>query len=365
MANINRHNYSTKLIDFSEGRLSERDADELFAFMEENHDLLDEYLSMSNAVMPILSQGKDVFIEKVRLKKVVFEGEEFDEFSWLCVARLEGDASTSELSELKRICEKPVGLSNEAALFNRVKLLPENITYPNKKSLYRFDIVGNQRLRWYYAAASVAAVLLIFMIPVWRDHQQVSVIARTSAPIEQNLAIKLSSKSSSTEVHVDNRLAINRSQSSALKIRSTRVNGLNMAEASQPKLERKAVARSIIEVAELNPIRPKVVINNPNLSVMTPRLIKIRPIVVKSTPSNYLTVGEFLAEKVSDAAGVDQKQVKKARGEARAWEYAQAGISGIARIFGFPLKVDKQYDAEGNLKKISIDTKLLAVSKTL
>lgn len=365
MANINRHNYRAKLIDFSEGRLSGREADELFAFLEENHDLLDEYLSMSNADMPILSEGKDIFIEKVRLKKVVFEGEEFDEFSWLCVARLEGDASISELSEFKRICEKPGELSNEAALFERVKLLPENITYPNKKSLYRFDIVGNQRLRWYYAAVSVAAVLLIFVIPVRRDHQLESVIAGASAPIEQNLAIKLSSKSSSTEVHVDNRLAINRSQSSALKIRSTRVNGLKMVEASQHHPERNAVVRSVIEVAELNPITPKVVINNPSLLATTLRVIKIRPIEVESTPDNYQTVGEFLAEKVSDAAGIDQKQVKKVGGKARAWEYAQAGISGIARIFGFPVKVDKQYDAEGNLKKISIDTKLLAISKTL
>ncbi|HUW07124.1 MAG TPA: hypothetical protein VMW01_12770 [Williamwhitmania sp.] len=365
MANINRHNYRTTLIDFSEGRLSEREADELLAFMEENHDLLDEYLSMSNVDMPILSQGKDVFTEKVRLKKVVFVGEEFDEFSWLCVARLEGDASNSELSELKRICEKPGELSTEAALFERVKLLPENISYPYKKSLKRFDIVGNQHLRWYYAAASVAAVLLIFTIPVWRDHQQQRVIASASAPIEQNLAIKLSSKSSSTEVHVDNRFASNRSQSGALKIRSTRANGLKMAEASQPNLERKAVVRSDIEVAELSPITPKVVINNPSLLATTPRVIKIRPIEVKSTPANYQTVGEFLAEKVSNAAGIDQKQVKKAVGKARAWEYAQASISGIARIFGFPVKVDKQYDAEGNLKKISIDTKLLAISKTL
>lgn len=364
MAYVNRHNYEERLIDFSEGRLSEKEAGELMAFLEKNPDLFDEFIELSKTEMPYVKPEATVFNEKSRLRKVVEGDDVFDEFSWLCVARLEGDASPSELAMFKRLLESNPALAKEAALFDRVRLSSPVVTFSEKKSLKRLTVGRHERLTWYSIAAGFAATVLIVFVPVWQNSRHEE-IASLSAVNERSLAYRLSTKSSKVEVTSYRLISHENSTPQSTKSRKFVLQEKAVAIPAADISTEKRGTRSSASIAELSPLSPLVQVQNPGISASATKPITPTSEKLVASASEYLSVGEYLATKISNAAGVNPQEIRKASGKAKVWEYAQAGISGVAKLFGVPVKVDKQYDAEGNLKKISIDTKLLAVSKTL
>jgi len=365
MASINRDNYRALMTAFSEGQLSEWESDELFAFLENNADLLDDYLLRERSELPTLSKNSVVFEGKEALRKTVFENEFFDEFSWLCVARLEGDASSSELKYLKTICEARPGLSADLVLFEKVKLNPGAETYPNKRSLKHYAFFGTTSFRWYYAAASVAALMLLFTVPVWNVFQPQMETAQLLTATGRNLVNIKSSKSTSSPILRDVAISNKVASIHNVSVVASLTDGKNNAEPIKLNDKPQTGENNTEEVALLSPILARVEVKIQHVSGSDSVVMNKKIVDANVARSDYQTVSEFLTQKISAATGVDQQEGVKQNSKARIWEYAQAGISGLAKVFGFPVKVDRTYDPNGNLRKITIDTKLLAISKTL
>mgnify|MGYP001283821976 CR=1 FL=1 len=365
MASINRDNYKALMIAFSEGQLSEWESDELLAFLENNADLLDDYLFRERSKLPTLHRNSIVFEGKETLRKTVFENEYFDEFSWLCVARLEGDASLSELTYLKKVCGARPALSADLALFEKVKLNPSAETYPNKRSLKHYEFFGITGIRWYYAAASVAALMLLFAVPVWNVFQPQMETAQVSTANGKKLVYINSSKS--TPPPIQRGIAISNKVASTYKVSVVAMvtDGKNIVQPIKLNNKPPVGEKNAEELALLSPILARVDIRVQQVSASDPVVMNKKLVDTNEARSDYQTVSEFLSQKISAVAGVDQQDGVKQNSKARIWEYAQAGISGLAKVFGFPVKVDRTYDPNGNLRKITIDTKLLAISKTL
>ncbi len=88
--NINRNSYEEILIDYMEGKLSLDEEREVLLFLIANPDIKEEFESLQNDTITIPTSDNVTFPYKNALIKKQVGSEYVDEFSWLCVAQLEG-----------------------------------------------------------------------------------------------------------------------------------------------------------------------------------------------------------------------------------------------------------------------------------
>ena len=362
---INRHNYEEKLIDFLDGKLSKVEQDALFLFLDANPGIKEEFESLREEMPTVASPDAVSFpLKETLVKKPV--GDTFvDEFSWLCISRLEGDASPADLARLARIVEENPTLSAEQVLFEKTKLHPsEGVTFAEKSRLTRHRVGSSLLFQRYAVAASIAALMVLVTFPVGNEpvskQHTVAYNRQPSAEMIKPTAIEPSA---------------NRVVAASVGQSAFSQTGVVVAEGDSVSAPEEPLAHDQVafadnagqQLAAITPIAPEVsIISGVDAVVSNPSLNRepIKTMDPTENPSRYLSVGEFLAEKVVEKCGVDPSFVKSTP-KAKFWQIAQVGIKGASRLLGLPVKIEKEYDDAGNLKKISIDSKLLALSRNL
>ncbi len=357
---INRHNYEEKLIDFLEGQLHEAERGELFLFLEANPDIKDQFDSLRNEFPIIDSDAGIVFPQKEKLTKRPVGHVYIDEFSWLCIAKLEGDASPFDLAKLHDLLTENPSLASDFVLFERAKLAPSSsIVFDHKGRLTHKRVGSSFVIQRYAVAASIAAFMIFVSVPTENQlenssrfsYSSVNPVSGDSQPRE---TISVSAQTTST--FVANSLV------AVPKIEKLEYRVAARLDTTVEHVEPVAITEQ--QFAALAPIKAQVIIDKGEHIVLgaTDSDVRLMHMNPEENPSRFLSVGEYLAEKVVEKSGIDPKFTGSSS-KAKFWQIAQAGIKGVSRVLGIPVKIDKVYDKEGNLLKISIDSKLLAVSR--
>jgi len=351
------------VIDFLDGQLSEAEQGELYLFLEANPDIKEEFDSLREENPTVFAIDSISFPLKERLIKKPVGQEYVDEFTWLCIARLEGDASPAELDQLSNLLRENPSLSAELALFEKTKLRPtEGVTFTGKGQLARHRVGSTFTIHRYAVAASIAALMVLVSIPMGnRIENRKQFTADHSNMVANSRRSSVSDFVSSTKTAV---ALVEKPKAQRIKIREVYPDSASLEVLKIEQTGSRAESDQLL--AALNPIEASVqiVVDNPleqlNVASNDERLINMNP---AENPSRYLSVGEFLAEKVVEKTGVNPKFIKSSP-KAKFWQVAQVGIQGVSRVLGIPVKIDKEYDKEGNLKKMTIDSKLLAISRS-
>lgn len=151
MSEINRHNYEEFFLDYSEGTLTSLQRIALDDFLRKNPDLKVELEEMDG---PVLTPDAGKF-DSDFLKEIPFR-ESFDDF---CIARLEGDLSTSTQMAFDAFLDKNKKSERENLLFQKTILKPdERIVFAQKDQLKKKN--RKAVFWWYFSGAAVAASLL-------------------------------------------------------------------------------------------------------------------------------------------------------------------------------------------------------------
>ena len=357
---INRHNYEEMLIDFLEGKLSETEQVDLFLFLDANPDIKEEFDSLRIEIPTVSSVVTIDYPLKETLIKRPVGAEYIDEFTWLCIARLEGDATPAERKALHRLLKENPSLSADWVLFEKTKLIPaDNVTFGLKSQLTHHRVGASFMIHRYAVAASIAALMVLVSIPTGNqlyNKQQFSYSNQKPAFIGNKPAVMtpIAPKTSMASVGKStNNISTIVAKEPVVSVLDESTVNLNVS-----------IEEPVQQLAALTPIEASVKITlDERMELNTPsretRLINMNP---AENPSRYLSVGAFLAEKVVEKSGIDPNFIASSP-RAKFWQLAQAGVKGVSHILGIPVKIDKVYDNEGNLKKISIDSKLLAVSR--
>lgn len=357
MMEINRYNYEETLIDFMEGNLSKAEESELFLFLDANPDIRAEFELLRSDIPSVVATTVD-FPSKAQLIKKQVGTEFIDEFSWLCIAKLEGDATPTELAQLQKLIKANPILNEEYSLFEKMRLLPSTtVIFDQKSRLARHRFGFASSFARYAVAASVAAVIVMVNFPGGN-------IPNDSRTLSYNIATQ---PTTIETVAVVNKL--NEGTVVAVKAEKQRVASLpsSLADSLSKIAARNKHSLQINStplLANVTPIDPVEASVNQNITIKhNSENASVKDVYPAQNPSRYLSVGEFLEQKVIGENSIEPSFATSSS-RAKFWQVAQVGIRGASRLLGIPVKIDKEYDQSGNLKKISIDSKVLALSRS-
>lgn len=155
---ISRSNYEIYFVDFFDGRLDENAKAELFAFLDSNGDLKEEFEQFE---MIVSTPDKKVkFANKESLKK---DSPTLLNYKTWLVAELENDLSIKQVKALDEFSGKHPEIRAERKSMQSVKLVPDTVFFPGKKSLRKGGIIISFR-RSTVISVSAAAAVIIFML---------------------------------------------------------------------------------------------------------------------------------------------------------------------------------------------------------
>jgi len=355
---INRYNYEETLIDFMEGNLSKAELSELFLFLDANPDIKAEFDLLRNDIPSIVATTVD-FPSKAQLIKKQVGSEFLDEFSWLCIAKLEGDATQAELAQLHDLIKKNPSLKEESLLFEKMRLHPSTtVIFDQKSRLARHRVGFASSIARYAVAASVAAVIVMVSFPVGNIHNNSRTLSYNTPTQPTTIEIVATVNKPS----VGKVVAVKVEKQMVASLPSSLADSLSKIAARNKQTQQINSTPLLATVAPMDPaVEARI---DQNISIKhNSENASVKDMDPAENPSRYLSVGEFLAQKVVGENSIDPTYATSSS-RAKFWQVAQVGIRGASRLLGIPVKIDKEYDQSGNLKKISIDSKLLALSRS-
>ena len=154
-----RSNYEIWFIEWLDGNLNPDKVEALKAFLTENPDLQEEF----NDLAQISLEPSDViFTRKKDLFKPAgsYTGSQFEK---LCIASLENDLTPEQRVELKEIIDHDERKREIFELYQKLKLKPLPVSYKGKSTVKKIT-AGQKTLRWSFAGLSAAAAITLLLV---------------------------------------------------------------------------------------------------------------------------------------------------------------------------------------------------------
>ena len=155
MTDINRHNYETFFLLYTDNELSVEEKNAVDEFVEANPDLQEELVMLQQS---ILKPDNIVFADKLSLQKKEFTATEIQQKLLL---HLDDELTAVERNELDGLIKADTDIEKEWIILQQTKFSPaEVIVFDNKQSLYRKEAGRIVAFPWRRLAA--AAILIGF-----------------------------------------------------------------------------------------------------------------------------------------------------------------------------------------------------------
>ncbi len=345
---IDRSNYEIWLVDWLDGNLSEVRKAELLLFLEDNQDLKEEFNGIASVT---LLPTDSYFSGKNNLKKDASELTD-NQYGLLCAGYLENDLNESQKEDLLEIIENDPFRKKEFDLIRKMKLISPAISYKNKNKLYRrtafqkaisFSLVG--------LSAAAAIALLIILAPFSPEKQPGNSIniARVSVP--------------------DTNRIINTSAAVAVSVTKPVIRTARLTEKTQET--------SIQTDSEVNYTEPgRNIIDTLNFS-REKEIEKVIFTTAVSLNQNSFATTLVASSAIAEASYYDDGRSNISRFIAKTfrnkilkeditkdtplkgYEIAEAGVTGLNKLLGWEMALDKNNDESGELNSVYFSSKIL------
>lgn len=337
---ISRENYEIWFTDWLDNNLTVYQTDELYAFLDQNDDLRDEFNSLSPFELKpenVLFKGKD------GLRKS-FNQISSRQFELLCAARAENDLSPNQEMEMREMLSSNDDRSKTAEIFRRLKLQPSDEGFADKGRLLRHT-AGRKIIRMaaigLSAAATIAFLITIGLLKPSLTSPSFSDIAVVSpAEVQQN-----SSPDPDKYSPVENS--------------SPAENNRQQAENSAAENQHADEVPEVVIKRE--PVPQKVEFNvssslaeNLSGNYLAAASVSYIPETTATNSENRSNVGRFLAQtfrsKVLDESSDEPL---------KAYEIAEAGINGLNKLLGWEMDLSKNNNEKGEVKSVYFSSRML------
>jgi hypothetical protein len=337
-----RSNYEIWLIDYLEGTLDNERAGLLFAFLEENPDIKEEFADLA----PISIKPAGIqFRNKEGLKKAPAEMSQH-QFELLCVASSENDLENGQKAELEEILSLDPEKRKTFGLIQKIRLLPPADKFPNKYRLRKLT-TGQRIFRYSLTLVSTAAAILV-MILVLRKPEVVQ-------PVPETVAVNgvTSPASEKYSRHTDQAKVQTIALNSVADVHKTKVVGDNHSVAGSGTKDPVVADIKRYDIA-------KVAYSEDGLkrSDAGTRLaeINITPVNTETDPGDH-GPGQLL-ERLFREKMIKSKEAEK--GSLKAFDIADAGVKGLKKLFGWNMSLEKNRDEKGEIKSVRFSSKLIS-----
>lgn len=347
-----RTNYEMWLVDYLDGNLNGEQVSELLSFLDENPDIKEEFDGISALPASELSFGK-----KHSLRKSALELSD-TQFELLCAASVEKDLSSEQKAELDEIIACNDERRKAAVLFSRTKLSPPETKYRYKQRLKKLTFA--QKVIRISAIGLSAAATVLIMFTVFRNPEVNKSEPATGYSLQ---ATGSEDKQAEENIREAETTVPVRKEEVKLLIARNLISKINNAVSYEMKVsaENNAMADTSLPVNEILKsditriagITEMSSATNPiNASLVSMTLIQTDP--YEGETGN--AVGNFFARVIREKI---VKSETPEKGNLKAYEVADAGITGLNKLFGSNMILEKTIDENGEVKSVYFNSKLL------
>jgi hypothetical protein len=347
-----RTNYEIWLVDYLDGNLDGEQVRQLLSFLEENPDIREEFDGLS--VIPLHFEEVS-FRNRTSLKRSADELSEA-QFELLCVASLENDLSPEQKRELDDIITGNEERRKSAELLSRIKLKPSEHTFRYKHRLKKLTLP--QKLIRVSAIGLSAAATILIMFTVLKNPVQVTgyqlpatgSLEKGNEESKNQTVVNVPDKKEELKVPIAENLIKNLNESASGDVRSLS--------------ENKPIADSSLQVAntEINSIAKITGITEVpqesvpvNASLVAMNLTPVDPF----NEEGGNAVGNFFSRIIREKV---LKSPNPERGNLKAYEVADAGITGLNKLFGSNMKLEKTLAENGEVRSVYFNSRLLKIN---
>jgi hypothetical protein len=342
---IDRSNYEICLIDWLDGNLNDLQIEQLELFLSNNPDLKTE--SEELASFNLKPAGKS-FKGKSHLKKTISDLTE-SQFEYLCVAFLENDLSLNQEAELKEIIDQNPEKKKTFESIQKTKLTPKDISYKHKNKLSRRTISENIIRLSIIGLSAAAAVALIIM-----TYQQVPQNLQNPG---KDALLSVSSPGKDEMHSVSTISTVSTPHTNVRKLAQKQNIPINLP-AVTPDKNIDSTQRNIINgdlIINKVQVFSDIDFNGTHLHNSLVALNNISP-YYPAEEEKRSNVGRFVAKNFRE---IFLKEKTPKDSPLKGYEIAEAGVSGLNKLLGWEMALDKNSDENGELRSVYFSSKIL------
>jgi len=354
-------------VDYLDGNLSDYEIRMLEDFLLINPDLRAE---LEGTEKISLTPETFVFNQKDLLKKpdlsLPVNENNLEDF---CIALTEGDLDESLQKALHSYLKSHPQSESLLALYRQMHLTPDkNLIYPWKGELKKMSILLPREVLFpiLSVAAAVAFIFIIYLrnedisdfIPGITADLPSVIIAEPEAEVKEMISEQTEIQNNIPEINQASLISFSAPKEKK-KMPEVKKNVV------PDKTDQDSKSKDLLPPQKLNPSfeikLPSVVEDQINTPAIDGTKITYSSVKDKSESVEYLSLTEYARKQLTEKV-LGTKEVEKTH--ITAWEIADAGISGINKLTGGEMKLEKKTDQEGKIAAYSFDSKLLSFSTT-
>ncbi len=351
---INRSNYEIWIIDWMDGNLNPQQEVILRRFLSENPDLREEFTDLSSFfIEPI----KMPFNNKEQLKKSPSDLSKA-QFDYLCVAYLENDLSPEEQNEITEIIKLDKKKAIDFKEIQKIRLTPALSGYNNKKKLLRRTLTQNLIRISAIGLSVAAAVTFIIMSYLSIPFNPFSTNIYTSQKTIPDTVLNISSAPFLSDNTIpDQKVPINHQLIESKHVEIFKEGVIENTPDHNIETHADSLKESnYIREAPVN----KIIIQSPaafNTSLTPDKLIAINPAFrIPPEEEERSTIARFISKNFREKI---LKVESPADNPLRGYEIAEAGVTGINKLLGWDMALNKKSDENGELRSVYFSSKML------
>ena len=346
---IDRSNYEIWIIDWLDGNLNDRQVQQLKLFLDKNHDLRDEF----NDLIPVkLVSPFSSFKYKEHLKKSPLDLSQ-SQFEFLSAAYLENDLTIGGQTELEEIVNTYPDRKKTFDQIQKTILVPERIKYKHKRLLLKRTTL-QKVIRLSVIGLSTAAAISLLIITYSVIHTTSSLKLNSSAHnfVSDSILHRPALVMADGRIEKESRLL------PAEKKRENRLANLNKKENVIKKTDSSLriidkPERTVMKV----PVNPQVDLGR---GIVSSTLIASNPAFnITDAEDERSRTGKFISKTFRQKF---LKEKTPADSRLKPYEIAEAGISGLNKLFGWQMALDIKNDENGQPKSLYFSSKILKIN---
>jgi len=354
---IERSNYEIWFIDWIDGNLSETEVEQLKHFLTANPDLKAEFDEVNSLKDTMHFRPNKSFSYKEKLIKT---SEDLTglQFEYLCAAYLENDLSDDQKSEFLQSIKLDAEKRKSFELIQKMKLTPPEVSFEWKNRLIR-RTVGQKTLRLAIIGLSAAAIVSLV------------ILNRISLPVPLTVKPDVTA----LEIEINTPLLKPSTQTGSDKLMPVKNSRINKTQGKNPTLLSQIAPMVLSNLNNFKSVpddtaasfsdNPKIILNRIPIperltlmnSVIPGTLISLDSrIKIPEEDDGRPRFGRFLAK------AFRQKILKENTNRdspLKAYEIAEAGVSGLNKLLGWEMALDERKDENGKLKSVYFSSKIL------
>lgn len=348
-----RSNYEIWFTDWLDGNLSEKQVGELKVFLKENPDLEEE---LNGLALVFLNPPHSIFGGKKELEQSP-ESLSESQFEHLCIASLENDLTPGHKAELDEILGRDETKRKSFELIQKLKLKPLTGSFARKnrikkltvsQKIYRLSVIGLS------AAATIALLISLFLLIPENSGRGTLRITQNITPDTLVIESREAFTYKEEEPAIDSRSTKAFVRKSIPEIPAGELI-VPLAELPDQEMTDSASQFQRAESLEMMKIAvPENIFTAymPESNAVLPFDPGYVPPLIDYRSNVQLFLARLFHEKIMKNPNAGTRPVES-------FEIAQAGITGLNKLFGWEIALHKSTDTNGEIRSYNYSSRLL------